>query len=421
MKSYSSLLRQIFILLLWGLAFYVAGLVSLKFDDPDSPIAIVWFPAGVAVAAFLYARWREYPLLFLLFTFVNVLFDKGSQDNLLLLLIYSFVSMPASVAIAWVVRRFARLNDDLHVVLLWIGATLVISGLDALIVGGGYALLNGQPALSLFWRSFIADVTGIIFATAVVMGFMSRRGTVVTKNILTRLTGVILWFLLCAVTWIIFAHHWPWLQEHAAALYFALACLPIVLVIAITVLSGNRGASVSLLALGIIVIHFTDLRKGPFFIDGLDLAESLLLAQSYLSATALLVAFIRVVEHATNSFNPDTGRIVGNGVLYSLDTRSGTLSWSNEISTLFGHLEPRMLDSVDAVLQRVHPLDRDKLYNHWFSSYGLVKRPSLVFRIQTANGEWLTLVDSGGIQMVSGEKRVIVGNWQSSQYRLPSE
>ncbi|MFC0226292.1 MASE1 domain-containing protein [Serratia aquatilis] len=421
MKSYSSLLRQIFILLLWGLAFYAAGLISLKFDDPNSPIAIVWFPAGVTVAAFLSARWREYPALLILFTLVNVLLDKGWQGNLLLSLTYSFLSMPASVAIAWVVRRFARLNDDLHVVLLWIAATFAISGLDALIVGSGYALANGLPVFSLFWRSFIADVTGILFATAVVMGFMSRRGTVVNKNFFTRLTGIILWLLLCALTWVIFAHDWPWLQNHAAALYFALACLPIVLVIAITVVSGNSGASASLLALGVIVIHFTDLRKGPFFIDGLDLAESLLLALSYLSATALLVAFIRVLRHTNNSFNPDTGRLTGNGVLYSLDPVSGSLSWANEISTLFGHLQPGMLESVEDVLQRVHAQDRDKLYNHWFSPDEFNKSSSLVFRIRGANGEWLTLVDSGAVQMASGEKRVIVGNWQASQYRLPPE
>lgn len=91
------------------------------------------------------------------FTLENVLLEAGGQNThtFFLSLVYSLLSMPANVAIAWVFRRFARWNDDLHFILLWIGATFVISRLDALIVGGGYALVNGQPALSRFWNALL--------------------------------------------------------------------------------------------------------------------------------------------------------------------------------------------------------------------------------------------------------------------------
>lgn len=79
MKAYfPTWLQQLSILLMWGLIFYLAGLTSLKFDDPDSSIAIIWFPAGVAVAAFLSARWRDYPSLIVIFTLANVLLDELS-------------------------------------------------------------------------------------------------------------------------------------------------------------------------------------------------------------------------------------------------------------------------------------------------------------------------------------------------------
>lgn len=53
MKAYfPTWLQQSSILLVWGLIFYLAGLTSLKFDDTDSSIAIIWFPAGLQLLLF---------------------------------------------------------------------------------------------------------------------------------------------------------------------------------------------------------------------------------------------------------------------------------------------------------------------------------------------------------------------------------
>jgi len=119
--------------------------------------------------------------------------------------------------------------------------------------------------------------------------------------------GIVLLLLLCAITGFIFGSQATELLHHTAALYFALACLPIVLTMMLSVACGNRGGSVALLTLGIIVIYYTDQHKGPFFLQGLQFTESLVLALSYLSATALLVIFTRVLCCTVNNFNPDTG------------------------------------------------------------------------------------------------------------------
>lgn len=412
-------LQKVTTLLLWGLTFYLAGLASLKFDDPDSSIALMWFPAGVAVAAFLSARWRDYLALLVLFTLTTVLLDAQwhSSEGLALSVGYAFLSMPASVIIAWIVRRFARLNDDLHVILLWIVATLIISALDALVVGGGYALLHGQPLLSTVWRGFIADVTGIVFATTIVMGFINKRGPRLATHRMARISGLALWLVLCAITAFIFGLPPSGLTADTAALYFGLACLPVALVMILAMLWGNRGGSVALLTLGSIVIYDTDRHQGPFFIHAFGSAESLLLALSYLSATALLVVFIRVIRRSTSSFDPDTGRLAGQGVFYRLDPASGMLHWEGELSTLLGPVEPELWKRAEQVLQRVHPQDRDPLYAHWFASPGH-KRVPLLFRIQVPEGEWVTLVDSGGIHITQNEEDAIVGNWQASHYHL---
>lgn len=420
MKTYfPSWLQRTFILLLWGMVYYLSGLISLKFDDPSSAIAIVWFPSGVAVAAFLSARWRDYPVLILIFALTSALLDEAWQSVpiFVITLGYSLLAMPANVLIAWIVRRFSRANDDLHVILLWICATFIVSLFDALLVGGGYAFFTDQPLAKTIWNGFVADVTGIFFATTVVMGFVNKRGPVASASWPTRLAGLALLLLLCAATAFIFDYKGTWLRTEAAALYFALSCLPIVLTMMLSLVWGNRGGSIGLLALGAIVIHFTDQHQGPFFLRGLSFTESLLLALSYLSAAALLIVFVRVVRRSTNRFNPDTGRLAGNGVLYRLEPATGVFNWENDLSSLLGSASPDEFNTVERVLRHVHPADREKLRQHWFTP-AQTRHSALIFRIKTNNDEWLTLVDSGGVAMSNGGARIIVGNWQTSHYDL---
>ena len=52
-------------------------------------------------------------------------------------------------------------------------------------------------------------------------------------------------------------------------------------------------SSMALLVLGVMVVSYTDQRIGPFYLAGLLSGEPLVLAQSYLSIIALLVAVIR--------------------------------------------------------------------------------------------------------------------------------
>lgn len=414
---FSPWLKQALVIIAWGTVFYFSGLISLKFDDPDSFISIVWFPSGVAVAAFLCARWRDYPPLFAIFILANILLDQAwnSLDSLLMSSLHAVMSMPANIAIAWAVRRFARINDDLHTILVWITATCLISMLDALIVGGTYAYLANQPVWKIIWYGFSSDATGIFFATTIIMGLIAERGPPVSKILTTRFIGFVLWIALCLVTWFIFGYQLSWLVKHATAVYFALTCLPIVLAMILAVVRGNRGGSLALLTLGIIVIYYTDIHQGPFFIRGINEYESLILALSYLSAAALLVAFIRILRRSINSFDPDTGRVAGNGIIYHLLPASGRLFWDNDLSPLLSPLTATQLSNVEQVLQYVHPQDRDKLHQYWLSAPH-IENSSLVFRIQPPGKDWIILIDSGGMVISEDAETVIVGNWQVCNY-----
>ncbi|WP_432319647.1 hypothetical protein [Yersinia enterocolitica] len=50
--------------------------------------------------------------------------------------------MPSTMLIAWIVRYYSRQGDDLHVVLMWIFSTIIVSLLDALFFSLGFVLFN---------------------------------------------------------------------------------------------------------------------------------------------------------------------------------------------------------------------------------------------------------------------------------------
>ena len=75
------------------------------------------------------------------------------------------------------------------------------------------------------------------------------------------------------------------------------------------------------------------------------------------------------------------------------------------------------LDNVEKVLQRVHLRDKEKLRSHWIAC-SQDKRGSIIFRIQTFNDRWITLVDTGSVHTVLDGEDIIVGNWQVSRYHL---
>lgn len=68
-----TVLQRSGVLLLWAVTYYVTGVVSLAFEDPVSQMAIIWFPAGISVSAFLSSRRAEWPMLFAVFLVARLL------------------------------------------------------------------------------------------------------------------------------------------------------------------------------------------------------------------------------------------------------------------------------------------------------------------------------------------------------------
>lgn len=414
-------LTQVASLLMWVLTYYVTGLISLEFDHPVSQVAIVWFPAGVAVSAFLSSQRSRWPVLFTVLLATRVLLDIQWRHDLVSTLVHSCLALSAAVSIAWLVRRFARPNDYLNAIVLWIVATVVVCAVEAALTGTWLTLARDVPLRHLFWVTWIANITGIIFATTTIMSLLNVDTNTHRAGVFANLTDVIAFLLLCLSTWFIFGLDPAWLKagitdNTGAAMNFALACVPIIFSVIVSMVWGGRGATLVLLTLAALVIHYTDNGQGPFFLKGLHQGEPLLLAQCYLCATALLMVFLRVLTQSARRYDLDTGRASGEGVMYRLHPNSGDIFWDDNLRDLLG-IEAPVLSTINDVLERVHPKDREKLRQHWSIQQRRKGHASLTFRITVQGTNTRVICDytPGVIADSSGE--VIVGNWQISHFQ----
>ena len=406
------------VLLLWAVTYYVTGVASLAFDNPVSQMAIIWFPAGISVSAFLSSRRAHWPMLFGVFLITRVLLDEHGWQNLPAAVALSAMALAGSVAIAWLVRRFARRGDELHAILLWLLATVGVCCVLALI-RKGWLVLAGEVSPNTFMTNWMSGMSGVIFSTVVVMNVLNSNLRDFPSGTREKLAGGV-WLLLLALnTWFVFGATPLWLINRlgidaGVAAYFILACLPIALTLAVCVTWRSPGGSIALLVLGGIVVNFTDQKTGPFYVTGLLEGEPLLLAQSYLSITALLVLVIRLMRQSAQPYDLETGRLAGSGVMYQLHPGTGEILWDDNLETLLD-VSAQPLRTVQQVLERVHPEDRDRLKRHW-SPETHTRAASLAFRIDKGNGEWLTLYDQSPGALRDAHGQVIVGNWQSGRY-----
>ncbi|MBO9353530.1 hypothetical protein GG851_05945 [Bordetella petrii] len=400
-----SLLRSALSLLLWAAVYAAAGYVSLRLDDPATRVSFVWLAAGVAVSGFLLTPPRRWPALFAAFIAARLLLDTWIHHDFLNSIALGGISVAADAGIAWLVRRYARRGDDLHGVLVLIGATVLVSALAAVLGVGWLAYLNGLPFVGSVWIWWAANLAGVLLPTIAILSWTDVAGQARRPGAAALLAGLIAWGLLCASAWYVFAEITP--GAHRAAVVLPLACAPILLAAVMSMAWGSRGGALGLISLGAIALYYAADERGPFFPHGLRPGESLLLAQCYLSATALLLAFLWVY---TNGRRPgDAAAGTDAGIMYQYDPASGRLAWDGDPRAMLGLAAAP--DSLDTLLGRVHPDDRAALRQRWAAAAAGPVDAALALRVAASDG-WIRVVDRGPVAIGGGAGVAVVGTWQ---------
>lgn len=408
--------RLLLALLFWCALYFLTGYLSLYMDAPVTRVAFVWLPAGVAVSAFLIFGRAYWPPLFLALFLTRVLLDVTLRHTLETSLALSVISLTNALAVAWCVRHFAAGRDRLRSVGVWLLATLGTSVISGVLGGGWLALRHEIDFVQTVWIWWASNVVGTILLTTILMGLRWRSAPLSARQLLS---GGVLWLLLCLSAWYVF--HQPVGGPRGVALQFALACLPVALMIAIPVVSGNRFGAFSFLCFSIIVIYYSWQRYGPFFIPGLRDGESLLLAQCYLSATALLLTFVYVQKREAEKHAAQAAeeRVAGPGqgqAAYHLEPQSGRLTWDNTINTPLSR-QLAAINNVEQLFALLSAEDRAAMQQRWQRAQQQGASDDLFrFHLALPPGNRLAVSESRLLGLRGPAGVVIVGYWSEEPH-----
>lgn len=388
------------------------ALLSWHLDDPDNQILFAWFPAGVSIAAFFVQERRHWPLLFATLLISGYAVEIWLGHSAMTAAWIGVVSVGSNLLTAWASQAYARHRDDMQAVCGWVVITLLVSAAASAI-----GALGLNPATrDIFWQvaymAWISNVSGILFGVAVLMGLLGFRRTEYRAGRRGYAVASAAWMLMMACTWYAFDTSRP--PQAEAPLLMALACVPLALTTVVTLAGGDRMGSLAVLTMAAIALREAHSAHGPFFLGGIVQGETLLLAQSYLVATALLQVFVHVLTRGRRNRiggNPNAAPDPGNERLYRLDLASGDIIWDKTDGL------GRAPGTLQAMLDCIHPEDRVALATrlHGTGSARTMSRP-LPVRFSPAADQWITIVDHnrGALRGPSGA--FIIGCWQ-----LPGE
>lgn len=397
--------RHIALIMLWSLLYYLTGELSLWLSDPANRIAFVWFPAGIAVSSMLFSARKTWPYLLAGLFLARTSLDILHHHHMMLSLVLSALSLTSNFLIAVSVRYWSRADDALNTILIWLGATLIITGGFAFAASELLRMMTETP-LHLVWVWWAANVSGVIFVTVIVAGFLRKPPQPTHRPVRSLFTGVLLWLICSGLAWYIFGQDLHTVKEPLSI--FILTCLPVMLTVIIALLWGNFAGSLALLTLGTIVIFHSSQGLGPFFLHRLRQDESLLLAQCYLCTTALLLSFIHILTRSVARFDERIPSIKAT-LRYQLAMSTSQFIWETVSPDAPDMVLPV---SMSQLARHVSPEDMAKLERQWSDTLCTGTSPAPVtFQIK-GEGENLFIVTQDElVNVVLSQGNVIIGKW----------
>ncbi|WP_208952406.1 MASE1 domain-containing protein [Rahnella sp. ChDrAdgB13] len=406
MKESASERYRLFLYILpWSLLYFTLGYCSLLLDDPISRVALVWFPAGVAVSAFLLAPGKKWYLIYLALFLTRTLLDALMRHSPGTSLVLSVVSLSCDFMITWCVRRFAGHADDLRKVVVWLVSVGIFSAIAAV---AGTRWLASQYAFSFIRTAGIwwaANVVGCIVITTVLTGLVRASDPPVNRR---WFAAVVAAALTVFSTVLIFTL--PPAREDQVGGVYALACIPVLITVLVPVISSDRAGALVYALFCTLVIYFSWQQTGPFFIKGLLYGEPLLIAQCYLAGTAILMIFIRIQMRTI--FNANAARPDDDGeVAYYLDIRTGIIHWDPTVVSNLGKVTAAV-HSRESLFALVGAPTQAKIESRWQAVLaGKQIEKEYRFRLSLPGFGEVVIAERNMFCMPGQHDNILVGYW----------
>lgn len=392
----------------WSALYFVLGYFSLLIDDPSSRVAFVWFPAGVAVSAFLSSQREHWLLLYVVLFITRTVLDTVVRHSAVTSLVISVITLTCDLLVAWSVVRFAGQGDDLRKAVIWLIAVCVFSAAAALAGTSWLALRNGisiVDSISIWWA---ANVVGNIMVTTALTGLLRKGGPSLKQRWCSALVGT----LLTAISaMLIFAL--PPFREDQVGIIYTLACLPVLITVIIPIVSGNVAGSIAYTILCVIAIYFSWQKIGPFFINGLRHGEPLLVAQCYLAGTALLIIFIRIQTDSVMKGQAASQHAVSE-MAYCLNPTTGVIDWDPMTPPGMEKITTAV-SSRETLFSLVSPLVRADIASRWQSALTAKSiNDEYRFPLKLPGGQGMKVTERNLICIPGPHGPVLVGYWSLS-------
>lgn len=136
---------------------------------------MVWFPAGVSIVAFLLSPVCSLPVFLLLFSIVNLYLALIDFESVAIKVISAVCLLISPLLIASIVRYLAQYQSPLNTIITWIVISAVICAIGNWLSVMLLASLDEKIVLDDFLTSWFADMPGIYFAVAMLLGLVQPQ------------------------------------------------------------------------------------------------------------------------------------------------------------------------------------------------------------------------------------------------------
>jgi integral membrane sensor domain MASE1 len=397
-------------IILFAIVYGILAFASIGLRDAASHSVLLWPAGGILLGALMISPQRDWVWWLAVAGVVHLLAGLNSGRDLPISLVYVASDLLVMSAVAAFWRSRVREGDhalDIPASLAWFLAAVVLGGvLDAFFSTFALQLLGIAPTAHGWMARFMPGVIGCLIGAPFVVAWSDfrakRSGGPSGQNFYLGLC----WFVLMIVTATV-AFDGPVAIAVLGDMGYELAYLPILFVVLVALVWGQRGLTLALIVLAMIAAVNTVQGEGPFASAHTFFGDALLEVQGYIGAAALVGLLMAAIIATRNQALRDAAAwkvrfeaaLMGSRqLMYEYDPVTGLFSWGGSVHALMG-IPPEQLGTLAAFLERIHPADRERIAAAFAArSAGKAARleqQDLRYRILCEPDSWQNVIDTG--------------------------
>lgn len=406
MKQLSSTQQLVFRLVVLTIAYYLGGNLGLTLPYLSSQaglnISLFWPPSGLAIAALMIWGPAYWPGVFMGALAINLATGELSPAISIAIAVSNTVGPLLG---AWLLKKHIDFHTnfnrgkDVVVFILIASLTMILTatcGTLSLYVAGKL-LPELFPQAWLGW--WLGDTVGIVIFTPPLLVWSSYRFNLQSRQQLGKEFIFIL--IACVLTaWIVFGS-----KIGLGNMKLSLAFLVFPPLIWAGLRFNILGGSIAAMIVSIIAVWSTANGLGPFSKGNLQIDQ---LSLCVFVATTAFITYVIIGIQASKKFaearlidNESRLRLAltaANQGLYDLNVQTGEAEVTDEYARMLGYDPDSFQESNKQWLERMHPDDREQVYQI-YQEYikGLRNEYRVEFRQLTQKGEWKWILSLGKV------------------------